>query len=247
VQIFPSEKLKIEPWIINGWQSYGKFNKAPGVGGQVQWRPNGSVIVVSNNYWGTDTLGNPSRKRAHTDNNLQVKYFDRPSQPLDKAAISFTLDAGCEYGGGVSCGGTKANPAQHIAGAMVYNRVWFHHDLFAWTLGGGVVNNPGRYLVLLPPINGATAFSGTPYFTENPGNKFKGWDASSTFDYMPSQFVTFRWEYNHRASNIPYFAGPGGVTPPGGNTGAPGSLVPGWTPDLRKFENRFTIAVLVKM
>ena len=35
IQIFPSDKLKIEPWIINGWQSYGKFNHAPGLGGQI--------------------------------------------------------------------------------------------------------------------------------------------------------------------------------------------------------------------
>ncbi len=63
VQIFPSDKLKIEPWLINGWQSYGKFNHAPGVGGQILWRPNGSVSLVFNNYYGTDTLGNPNRKR----------------------------------------------------------------------------------------------------------------------------------------------------------------------------------------
>ena len=44
------------------------------------------------------------------------------------------------------------------------------------TFGGGAIDNPGRYLVLLPPINGATAASGTPYFTENPGDPFKAWD-----------------------------------------------------------------------
>src|SRR5215471_8961516 len=33
VQIFPTQKLKIEPWLINGWQSYGRFNTSPGVGG----------------------------------------------------------------------------------------------------------------------------------------------------------------------------------------------------------------------
>ncbi|HXI90110.1 MAG TPA: outer membrane beta-barrel protein, partial [Blastocatellia bacterium] len=33
IQIFPTEKLKIEPWIVNGWQSYGRFNRAPGIGG----------------------------------------------------------------------------------------------------------------------------------------------------------------------------------------------------------------------
>ncbi|MHB8413653.1 MAG: porin, partial [Candidatus Acidiferrales bacterium] len=67
-----------------------------------------------------------------------------------------------------------------------------------------------------------------------------------TFDYMPSQYITFRWEFDHRAANVPYFAGPGGVTPPGGNTGAPGSLVPGFTPDLRKTENRINLGLLVK-
>ena len=63
---------------------------------------------------------------------------------------------------------------------------------------------------------------------------------------MPSQFVTFRVEFNHRAASVPYFAGAGGVTPPGGNAGAPGSVVPGFTPDLRKSENRMTVALLVK-
>jgi len=74
---------------------------------------------------------------------------------------------------------------------MFYNRFWFDHDRYGLTLGGGKINNPGRYLVLLPPINGATAASGTPYFTENPGDQFKAWDASGTFDWMPSQYITF--------------------------------------------------------
>jgi hypothetical protein len=42
-------------------------------------------------------------------------------------------------------------------GWMVYDRTWFKKDLYAITLGGGFMNNPGRYLTLLPPINGATA------------------------------------------------------------------------------------------
>jgi hypothetical protein len=101
--------------------------------------------------------------------------------------------------------------------------------------------------VLLPPINGATAFSGTPYFTENPGDQFKAWDTSITLDYMPDQYSTFRLEVNHREANVPYFAGPGGMTPPGGNTGPLGSVVPGFTPDLRKNETRLNLALLVKL
>jgi hypothetical protein len=249
IQIFPSDKLKIEPWLVNGWQSYGKFNKAPGVGLQLLWRPNGSVSVLGNQYYGADALGIPDRKRIHTDDSIQVKYYDKPeATTVSKAAFTVTVDAGCEFGGGVSCsGGTAETPSQFFLGFMAYNRVWFNKDLLALTVGVGAIDNPGRYLVLLPPINGATAASGTPYFTENPGDPYKAWDASVTFDIMPSQFVTFRFEGNYRAANVPYFSGAGGITPPGGNVAPLGSMVDGWAPDLRKSENRITVALLVKM
>jgi hypothetical protein len=256
VQIFPNEHLKIEPWLINGWQSYGRFNHRPGVGGQILWRPNGWLSILGNQYaLGADALGQPGRIRYHTDDSIQIKYYDNPAKFISKAAFSLTGDLGCEHGGGVSCAGDSVKiingqrviwPKQSFIGFMVYNRLWFAKDKYALTLGGGKINNPGRYLVLLPPINGATATSGTPYFTENPGDQYKAWDVSGTIDYMPSQYITFRWEFNHRAANVPYFSGSGGVTPPGGNTGAPGSLVPNWAPDLRTDENRMNFAVLVK-
>ncbi len=256
VQIFPTEHLKIEPWFVNGWQSYGRFNNRPGVGGQILWRPNSWLSILGNQYaLGEDALNTPGRVRYHTDDSIQVKYHDNPAAFISKAAFSLTADAGCEHGGGVSCAGNSVHvingqrviwPKQSFLGFMAYNRLWLHKDLFGLTIGGGRINNPGRYLVLLPPINGATAASGTPYFTENPGDPYKAWDMSGTFDWMPSQYITFRWEYNHRADKVPYFSGPGGVTPPGGNQGPPGSVVPGWTPDLRKSENRLNMAILVK-
>ncbi len=248
VQWFPTQKLKIEPWFVNGWQSYGKFNNRPGIGGQILYRPNGKWSILGNQYAvGRDALGVSGRTRYHSDDSVEYKYYDRPTALISKAAASLTGDIGCESGGGVSCfGDGKNGPKQSFLGFMLYNRIWFDRDRYALTLGGGKINNPGRYLVLLPPINGATAASGTPYFTENPGDPFKAWDSSVTVDYMPSQYFTYRLEYNHRAANVPYFSGPGGVTPPGGNTGAPGSAVTGWTPDLRNSENRMTLAFLVK-
>jgi hypothetical protein len=199
-------------------------------------------------------LGIPTRTRYHTDNSIEVKYYDHPERFLDKMAFSLTGDAGCESGGGVNCTTNQKDATgkivsfkQSFLGWMAYNRWWFHKDRYGFTVGGGEINNPGRYLVLLPPINGATATSGTPYFTENPGDPFKAWDMSATYDYMPSQYITFRWEFNHRHANVPYFSGPGGVTPTvSGNVGAPGSLVPGFTPDLRHTEDRATMAILVK-
>jgi len=244
-QIFVNEPLKIGPWLRNGWQSYGKFNDAPGVGLQIHWRPNAAVAVTGNQYYGTDTLGTPGRRRIHTDDSIMFKYHDKPGAGFSKAAASLTVDAGCEWGGegaaATTCG------SQFFAGFMAYTRFWFAGDKLGLTVGGGAIRNPGRYLVLIPPINGATAFSGTPYFSAAPKDPFDAWDMQITGDYMPTPYTTFRLEFNHRAASVPYFSGPGGVTPPGGNQGTPGSSVDGWSPDLVKTENRLTAAFLVRM
>ncbi len=247
LQVFPSDRFKTEFWVTNGWQSYGALNEAPGIGFQLLWRPTGSLSLVSNNYFGKDTLGNPARSRFHTDNSAQYKYLDQPASLISKAAFSLTLDAGCESGGGVSCAGGTSDPAQYFLGIMAYNRFWISKDRFAITLGAGAMTNPGRYLVILPPINGATALSSTPYFTTNPGDLFKAWDSSFTFDYMPSENLTFRIEYIHREANVPYFAGSNGITPPGGNHGTSGSFVSDWQPDLAKSENRINSALLIRL
>lgn len=241
VQIFPTDKLKIEPWVVNGWQSYGKFSGTPGVGLQVLWRPNGSLSVLSNQYYGSDTLGSPGRMRLHSDSSVMMKYHDNPKGALSKAAFSFTFDVGCEYGNNITCG------EQYFIGAMAYNRLWFMQDKIGLTVGGGFMTNPGRYLVLMPPINGATAISGTPHFTYDRGDEFMAWDFQTTLDYMPTRYSTFRFEFNHRAASVPYFSGAGGVTPPGGNQGAPGSAVPGWAPDLVKSESRLTLALMFRL
>ena len=275
VQIFPTAHLKIEPWFINGWQSYASANHTPGVGGQIKWTPNNWINIISNNYGvGEDDLFVPGRRRIHTDDSIEVKYFDKPEKTLDKMAFSLTGDMGCEFGGGVSCyGDKKGGPKQSFIGWMGYNRFWFHRDLFGVTIGGGEINNPGRYLVLIPPINGETAVTAatnSPYFTGNPGDPFKAWDSSITFDYMPKQYITFRWEYDYRHASVPYWTGRGGITPPGGNNGSPqyyvcssgassgqtslgaaetacgGGIGSVWFPDLRKDESFIDMAIMVK-
>jgi Putative beta-barrel porin-2, OmpL-like. bbp2 len=271
VQWFPTDKLKIEPWFINGWQSYGRPNGKPGLGGQILYRPKPWLSLVFNNYGlGEDAVGIPNRSRLHTDDSVEVKYYDKPERFLDKAAFSLTGDLGCEFGGGVSCTGKGGNPKQAFLGYMFYNRLWFKKDLYGLTIGGGQMNNPGRYLVLLPPINGATAITGTPYFTENPGQPYHAYDFTTTFDYMPSQFITFRAEMGYRHADVPYWTGRGGITPPGGNNGSPanytcatgatagtnvladaeaacgGGIGSVWFPDLRTGQIAATAAILVK-
>jgi hypothetical protein len=130
---------------------------------------------------------------------------------------------------------------------MAYNRLWFAQNHYGFTIGGGAIKNPGRYLVLLPPVNGATAATTSPYFTENLGDDYWAWDSQVTGDYMPTQNLTFRLEFNHRWANVPYFSGPGGVTPPGGNTGTPATVVPSWSPDLVNTENRVSAAMMIRI
>ncbi len=275
-QWFPTNKLKHEPWLINAWQSYGKFNGKMGVGGLILWRPTTNLDFVWNTYGlGEDTLGT-HRTRIHEDDSMEWKYWENPNKLMHRMAFSFTWDEGCETGGGtyvnsinapapkVQCfHNSPSAPAQNFLAGMFYQRFWFDHDLFGLTLGGGFINNPGRYLVLLPPINGATASTGTPYFTESPGQKFNGYDYQITFDWMPTQFVTWRAEFTERGTNVPYWAGPGGMTPPGGNNGNPAAYVCNdgvssasgacgndgglWRPDLRKQEMRFTFALMVHL
>jgi hypothetical protein len=269
VQWFPTNKLKIEPWIINGWQSYARFNGHLGFGGQILYQPTENLKLVFNNYGvGEDNLGLPQTTRYHTDDSIEYRYFNEPTAfGISKAAFSFTFDAGCQSGGGIHC--TRGPNQSGFLGFMLYNRLWFYHDIFAVTLGGGAMSNPGRYLTLLPPINGATASTGSPYFTENAGEPVHQWDTTLNLQYMPQQWITWWSELGFRHSDIPYFAGHGGVTPPGGNNGLPqyytcnsgssantadlqqaASACAGqggvWYPDLRTRQLMLSAGVLVK-
>jgi hypothetical protein len=256
IQIYPTKHLKIEPWIINGWQSYGKFNKMPGLGFNVTWMPNSNLKLLTNDYYGSDAGGIPERKRFHSDNSFLLRYYNKPeSKGVSRMAFSWTGDIGFEKGGGVNGFKSDANkgPEQYFLSSMFYNRIWFNKNKFAWTLGGGFMKNPGRYLVLyptgqaspLPNPNNPTQTEGAFPFSANPGDQFTGWDVSSNFDYMPNQSITFRAEFVNRHADVPYFAGKGGVTSQTGYTTTP--LDPAWRPDLVKSESRFILAILFRL
>jgi hypothetical protein len=271
LQIFPTEKLKIEPWLINGWQTYGKFNELPGVGAQILYRPVEWLEVLTNDYVGWDTQDHPGQLRFHTDNSLEIRYFnDQDQKYFHRAAFSLTVDAGGEQGDGVTMIGGKstnntinsaatctvASPCeQEFLGWMLYNRLWFFNDTFAWNVGGGMMHNPGRYLVLAPtgqasPFSTSLSVTNIQYvgasqpFSLNPGTTFDAYDYETGFQYMPNEQITYDLEFNHRQASVPYFAGHGGVTSPDGyNTTAVPS---GWRPDLTKGDSRIIAAFLVR-
>jgi hypothetical protein len=277
VQWFPTAHLKIEPWYVNGWQSYAKFNGHPGLGGQLLWEPKEWFKLVANQYGlGQDNLGLPHTERIHTDDSIEIRMYNNPNKDrgISKIAMSLTGDAGAQYGGGLCGTCAPSQGKESFVGWMLYNRYWWNKDKYAVTFGGGEMSNYGRYLTLLPPINGADAVTGSPYFTALPGQKAHMWDSTITFHYMPKQYITWWAEAGYRHSDVPYFAGRGGVTPPGfplgGTNGAPGQFacITGapsgsadlataevncgggrssvWFPDLRRSEMKLSVGVMVK-
>jgi hypothetical protein len=237
LQVFPTDRFKVELWLTNGWQSYGKYNTAPGVGYQALWRPTESVSLVANGYAGTDTQDAASRIRVLSDNSLQVRYWNSPGSFVDRLAFSLTADYGFESGDGVSITGRGA-PEQSFEGFMLYQRAWLAHDRFALTVGGGAIRNPGRWLVLVPPGSAPSVFA------QGPGTSFNAWDGMITADYMPGEYHTFRLEFVRRVADTPYFVGHGGVTSPDGYTT---TSTAGFTPDLVRSENRITAAFLFRL
>lgn len=198
-QYFPTPKIKIEPWLMNGWQSYGKWNAAPSTGLAFRWNPEEYIGVMANFYVGTDTKGVEDRVRFHHDDSLLLRYYNAPeSRGISKLAVSINNHVGFE-GGGVGLPG----PADaYVLGTSIAHRVSFFKDHFAFTLRGEYMTNPSRYLASYAP----------PDLAARPGNDLRVYGGTATLELMPIDFLGVRLEVVHRRSSIPYFAGPRGTT-----------------------------------
>lgn len=240
LQMFPRRDLKIEPWLMNGWYSYGKFNSGFGTGLSVYYRPKEWLATVANFYRGTDARSNPGRTRVHHDHTLMMRYAHRPSaQGISKAAFSLNNHYGYEEGGTDPNTGLSSPTRNNtfFAGTSFANRVWFAQNRYALTARTGYLTNPGRYLPVSPSPVGFTDAEAT-----RADAPFEAWEFTGTFDIMPNEYVTFRFEYLNRNSSVPYFAGPNGTTSPDGWQGTAGTF----SPDLVTRENRFIVAMNVR-
>jgi hypothetical protein len=253
LQMYPSKKLKQEIWLINGWQTYNSYSKSPGVGSSTYWRPNENLQLVANFYLGRDTqkpdtLGNQSNRiRFHHDNSIVGRYFHNDaSKNISQAALSINTHYGFQSNNAIN---DIVKPSENfMMGASVANRIWFNKNKLALTLRGDYMTNQSV-------VNGVNS---TPYLAFTPaaaGGKPNNYDAAianneklkliqltTTFDIMPNDYITFRFEYAYRQASIPYFTGSGGTTSASGWTNGPTTLLP-WAADLKKTENRITLAV----
>jgi Putative beta-barrel porin-2, OmpL-like. bbp2 len=246
VQFFPSRTFKTELWLMNGWQTYNSFNRHPGVGNSNYFRPNENLQLVANFYFGNDSRPGtdsasqrykayPKVYRFHHDNSIVARYYHKPAGQLHgitQAAFSLNTHYGFQQGDGLKA---KDN---FMTGTSLANRIWFAQNRLAITVRAGFVHNPSRYLSFSPAVTGA---DGSNAFLDTSPATLTAREATGTFDVMPNDFVTFRFEYLHRRANVPYFAGRGGTTSPSGYADQP--IPAGWQPDLRRTENRAIVSV----
>jgi hypothetical protein len=275
LQIFPTNQLKTEFWLINGWQTYGVFNDKLAGGYQIKWANEaGWFSSVYNGYVGWDNPDSPDLMKLHSDNSWLVKDWDSPKSFISKNAWSLTADIGGLQGDMGNGANTNTIPVtmgpganeEAFFGAMLYNRTEFDNGKFAFSFGGGFVNNPGQYLLLVPPVNGATAVNygsqvaqydtlpdgtenGTTIPNQQPGSAFIATDFEIAVDYRPDPMLFWRLEFDHNESDVPYFAGSGGVTSTDGwNPATTGSSnASPWVPDLVKTQNRVQIVMEIEM
>ncbi len=209
-QIFLSDRLKVEPWVMNGWQSYGKWNFSPSAGLSVRWSPVEAFTVIGNFYGGSDTKNTPGRIRFHHDHSILWRYFQSSGLRL---AFSLNNHYGFEQGGD----GLPGMDQAYMAGTSIAHRATFFRDHLAVSVRGEYLTNPTRYLAQFPPSNLGSA----------PGTDLKIWGFTGTLEVMPTDFFGLRAELVHRVANVGYFAGTGGTTSPDGYLPDPaGAFVP---------------------
>lgn len=237
IQMFPSKKFKTEVWLLNGWQTYNSWNQSLGIGSSNYYRPNENLQLVANFYLAGKDTRNSNRLRFHHDNSIVYRYFkSRGDKGISQAAFSLNNHYGFQSGDGV-----KAKD-QYMTGTSLANRLWFAKNKLALTVRGDIVTNPGLYLAFSPSPVPNNDFNDA--IAADPKQRLTVGQVCATFDVMPTQYVTFRFEYGYRAANVPYFAGRGGTTSPDGWVDTP---VDTWRPDLKKMENRLTVAASFRL
>ena len=111
-------------------------------------------------------------------------------------------------------------------------------DGFALTFRGDIYYDETRAVTNTLPI-------GSPYVLPDATQPFLGGGFTTTLDYLPSPWVLTRIEYSHRAANVPFFSGPGGITG-NGPDGQVGTISP-FVPDLVKSDDRIIANVTLRL
>jgi len=224
-QLYPTQDLKLELWIVNGWQTFGEWHETKALGELIQWRPGERLTFTHDFYVGHEERYDPHALRIYSDNSAQLQYLKHVGF-IDSAALALVGDLGFEHRALAASG--------WMGGASLTNRV--EVGRFALTVRGDLFYDQTQALIQQLPtsagVNSALPDSGP----------FLGGGFAATVDFWPSPWLLCRLEYGHRAANIPYFSGPGGITAP-----ASGADASTFVPDLRKSDDRLVLNVTLRL
>lgn len=229
-QIFATRRLKIELWLVNGWNTFGQWHEGRSGGYSVNWRPREWLSLVHSAYLGQEVLADPSSLRAWTDNSAQLRYWRRRGggRGLQSAALALVADVGLEHRGAPTPDGWEGGLS--LANRLVWAR-WL-----ATTVRGDLFYDQRGTLIQQLPV-------GDPY-TLPAGRSYLVGGVTVTADAQPSPWVLFRLEYAHRESSQPYFSGHGGITGP---SGLQGPAVPTFAPDLQRRDDRLILNATLRL
>ena len=229
-QLFPTSRLKIELWLVNGWQTFGEWHEGRAGGYLWNWRPREWLSLVNSVYLGQEVRGDPGSLRLYSDNNLQLRYYQSSGPFLRSMAISVVGDLGYERRGNA--------PSGPMGGMSVTHR-WDWTERWKSTLRADFLYDRTQAISPRFPVGAAYPWLGT--------NPFLAGGMTATLDYWPSPWLLTRLEYSHRAANQPLFSGHGGITGPDGQLPVSAAAAAGFAPDLKGTDDRVVLNVTLRL
>ncbi|MGH7295478.1 MAG: outer membrane beta-barrel protein, partial [Polyangiaceae bacterium] len=228
-QAYTSAHMKVELWIVNGWQTFGQWHEGRAGVYLWNWRPGGAVSIVNSVYAGQEAQGDPDSLRVYSDNDVQVRYYHSSGPVLRSMALSLVGDIGYEHRGNA--------PSGAMGGIALANRVEWT-ERWKSALRGDFLYDRTQAISPRFPVGAAYPWQGTsPFFAAG---------VTATLDYWPSPWIVTRLEGSHRIANQPLFSGPGGITGPGGQLPASAAAAT-FTPDLRHTDDRILFNVTLRL
>ncbi len=226
-QIYPTQRLKIELWLVNGWQTFGQWHEGRAGGYLINWRPRQYFLFSHMFYVGQDVQGDPGGVRIYTDNNAQLQVWRGQNQHQVKSvALSLVADYGYEL---------RSNaPSGSMGGAALSMRAEWTAQ-WATTVRGDMYYDQTRAVII--PLPSGAPLPPTP-------SSFLGGGFTATMDFLPSPWLILRLEYMHRNTNFPYLSGHGGITGP---NGVPPIGQTPFVPDLVKEDDRLVLNATLRL
>ena len=232
-QAYLTAKVKLELWVVNGWQTYGQWQEAKSGGYLLNWRPSERFSFSNVAYAGQTAPSDSGAIRYYTDNYAQLQYWKAPNGFVTSSAFCLVADLGYQSR-------TAPAPEGVLAGGSLTHRTELHSG-FALTVRGDVYYDPTRALTPSLPI-------GSGYVLPDAKSSFTGGGFTATLDYLPSPWLLWRLEYAHRVANVPFFSGHGGITGNGPDGTVNTALgAPRFTPDLQTTDDRIVANVTLRL